>query len=497
MFKWLRALGRRGKTPQHAAAADERPRKRPKKCDGVAARVQRNVERDGGGGGGDEAARGRHREDSDARDVDARDGGAEREDVVEDDDGAEDGRNGDEEEGDEEEGDEEEDEEEEGDEEEGDEDDDDDDDDYENENEDDDDDDDESDDEDDDEDDDENDGENENRKTAVRKRRMCCVCRDRLGCHSIHRNVFGRTHVQLIGKGSTTVTLKRNRKLRLDSTATFGQGDVICRACAALTYTDFLVSMDNVRFANVLEDERKLLLLAEHLRTNPETITTFTEVKLAGWKTPSSPVRSIEVGDWLCSVCKRYPRRLEELEKSPNDDVKKATAEVLRLTSEFQDARRVLLLAEHLRTNPETITTCTEIELAGWKTPSSPERSIKVGSWLRAVCKLHPRRLEALENSRFDDVKKATAEVLRLTSDFQDARRVLLLAEHLRTNPETITTCTKIELAGWKTPSSPVRSIKVGCWLCNVCKRYPHRLEALEKSRFDDVKKATAEVLRT
>ena len=67
-------------------------------------------------------------------------------------------------------------------------------------------------------------------------------------------------------------------------------------------------------------------------------------------------------------------------------------------------------------------------------------------------------------------MKKATAEVLRLTSEFQDARRVLLLAEHLRTNPETITTRTEIELAGWKTPSSPVRSIKVGCWLYSVCK---------------------------
>ena len=89
---------------------------------------------------------------------------------------------------------------------------------------------------------------------------------------------------------------------------------------------------------------------------------------------------------------------------------------------------------------------------------------------------------------------KATAEVLRLTSEFQDARRVLLLAEHLRTNPETITGDTKIELAGWKTPSSPVRSAKVGWWLYNVCKRDPRRLEALEKSRFDDVKKATAEV---
>ena len=46
----------------------------------------------------------------------------------------------------------------------------------------------------------------------------------------------------------------------------------------------------------------------------------------------------------------------------------------------------------------------------------------------------------------------------------------------------------------WKTPSSPVRSTKVGWWLYNVCKLYPRRLEALEKSRFDDVKKATAEV---
>ena len=416
MFKWIWALGRRGKTPQDAAAADERPRKRPKKRDGVAARVQRNVERDGGGGGGDEAARGRHREDSDARDVDARDGGAEREDVVEDDEGAEDGRNGDEEEGDEEEGDEEEDEEEEGDEEEGDEDDDDDDDDYENENEDDDDDGDENDDEDDDENEDENDGENENRKTAVRKRRdpaanMCCVCRDRLGFRRIHRSVFGRTHVQLIGNGSTTVTLNRNRKMRLDSTATFGQGDVICRACAALTFTDFLVSMDDVRFANVLEDERKLLLLAKHLRTNPETITEDTKIALAGWKTPSSPVRSIKVGSWLYSVCKRDPRRLEALENSPNVTVKTATAEVLRLTFEFQDARRVLLLAEHLRPNPETITRDTKIELAGWKTPSSPVRSIKVWRWLYDVCKRDPRRLEALEKSRFDDVKKATAEV--------------------------------------------------------------------------------------
>jgi hypothetical protein len=39
-----------------------------------------------------------------------------------------------------------------------------------------------------------------------------------------------------------------------------------------------------------------------------------------------------------------------------------------------------------------------------------------------------------------------------------------------------------------------VRSTKVGWWLYNVCKLYPRRLEALEKSRFDDVKKATAEV---
>ena len=461
----------------------------------------------------------------------------------------------------------------------GDEDDDDDDDDYENENEDDDD------DENDDEDDDENEDENDGRKTRigrrrVRKRRVCCVCRDRLGFHRIHSSVFGRTHVQLIGNGSTTVTLKRYRKMRLDPTATFGQGDVICRACAALTFTDFLVSVDDVRFANVLEDERKLLLLAEHLRTNPETIARDPKVELAGWgKTPSSPERSIKVGCWLYSVCKRHPRRLQALEKSPNDDVKKATAEVLRLTSEFQDcsarppprrasshqprdhhdaytevelagwgtpvvsgalerksglgfipfakttladskrsrnrpttdvkkataevlrltsdfqdARRVLLLAEHLRTNPETITRYTEVKLAGWKTPSSPVRSTKVGAWFHSVCKYHPRRLEALEKSRFDDVKKATAEVLRLTSDFQDARRVLLLAEHLRTNPETITTRTEIELAGWKTPSSPVRSIKVGCWLYSVCKHHPRRLEALEKSRFDDVKKATAEV---
>ena len=81
--------------------------------------------------------------------------------------------------------------------------------------------------------------------------------------------------------------------------------------------------------------------------------------------------------------------------------------------------------------------------------------------------------------------------MLRLTSEFQDARRVLLLAEHLRTNPETITTHTEIKLAGWKTPASPVRSIKVGSLALRVCKRFPRRLEALEKSRFDDVKKAT------
>ena len=113
--------------------------------------------------------------------------------------------------------------------------------------------------------------------------------------------------------------------MRLDSTATFGQGDGICKACAALTSTDFLVSMDDVRFANVLDDERKLLLLAEHLRTNPETITALTEIELAGWKTPASPVRSAKVGHWLYDVCKRFPRRLEALEKSRFDDVKKAT----------------------------------------------------------------------------------------------------------------------------------------------------------------------------
>jgi hypothetical protein len=39
-----------------------------------------------------------------------------------------------------------------------------------------------------------------------------------------------------------------------------------------------------------------------------------------------------------------------------------------------------------------------------------------------------------------------------------------------------------------------VRSIKVWRWLYDVCKRDPRRLEALEKSRFDDVKKATAKV---
>ena len=83
--------------------------------------------------------------------------------------------------------------------------------------------------------------------------------------------------------------------------------------------------MDDVRFANVLEDERKLLLLAKHLRTNPETITEDTKIALAGWKTPSSPVRSIKVGSWLYSVCKRDPRRLEALKKSRFDDVKKAT----------------------------------------------------------------------------------------------------------------------------------------------------------------------------
>ena len=40
MFKWLRALGRRGKTPQDAAAADERPRKHPKKRDASGALLQ-------------------------------------------------------------------------------------------------------------------------------------------------------------------------------------------------------------------------------------------------------------------------------------------------------------------------------------------------------------------------------------------------------------------------------------------------------------------------
>ena len=77
----------------------------------------------------------------------------------------------------------------------------------------------------------------------------------------------------------------------------------------------------------------------------------------------------------------------------------------------LEDERKLLLLAEHLRTNPETITRDTKIKLAGWKTPSSPERSIKVGYWLHRVCKYQPRRLEALKKSRFDDVKKATDAV--------------------------------------------------------------------------------------
>ena len=175
---------------------------------------------------------------------------------------------------------------------------------------------------------------------------------------------------------------------------------------------DFLFTMDDLTLERKKEDERKLLLLAEHLETDPETIARKTEIKLAGWKTPSSPVRTAKVGQWWYKICTENPRRLAALENSRRDDVRKATAEVLFLTSKFKDARRVLLLAKHLQTDPETITCDTEVDIAKWHTPSSPVRTVKVGEWLYRLCKVNPRRLKALEKSRRDDVRKAIAEVL-------------------------------------------------------------------------------------
>ena len=52
-----------------------------------------------------------------------------------------------------------------------------------------------------------------------------------------------------------------------------------------------------------------------------------------------------------------------------------------------------------------------ESVLAGWKAAWSAGRWREVGGWRYGVCKRDPRRLEALEKSGFDDVKKATAEV--------------------------------------------------------------------------------------
>jgi|SaaInlV_125m_DNA_1040241.scaffolds.fasta_scaffold01585_2 hypothetical protein len=222
---------------------------------------------------------------------------------------------------------------------------------------------------------------------------------------------LGDLPVRFIGAPHVKERLQRAFTRRQRAGETIDADARICGLCANSHAYDTARCREQTVEEWLDEDERRVKLLAEHLRTNPETITGDTKIELAGWKTPAAPERSIKVGSWLYCVCKRFPRRLEALEKSPNDDVKKATAEVLRLTFEFRDDRRVLLLAEHLRTNPETITALTEIELAGWKTPASPVRSIKVGSWLHLVCTRFPRRLEALEKSRFDDVKKATDAV--------------------------------------------------------------------------------------
>jgi hypothetical protein len=72
----------------------------------------------------------------------------------------------------------------------------------------------------------------------------------------------------------------------------------------------------------------------------------------------------------------------------------------------------MLLVANHLSTNPVTISWDTMLNIAGWNTPTSPERAVQVGKWLDGVRKRNPRRLESLEQSRSETVKKAMAAVL-------------------------------------------------------------------------------------
>ena len=124
-----------------------------------------------------------------------------------------------------------------------------------------------------------------------------------------------------------------------------------------------------------------------------------------------------EPGDVMCWRCRTYV--VGDAVNDMND---------VRLENKKQDRRRMLVLSRHLSTNPVTIKQRTTINIARWNTPTSPERAVQVGKWLRNVRKTNPRRLESLERqSRSEEVKKAVSDVLFLAHDNLDARRMLVL----------------------------------------------------------------------
>ena len=118
---------------------------------------------------------------------------------------------------------------------------------------------------------------------------------------------LGDLPVRFIGAPHVKERLQRAFTHRQRTGETIDADARICGQCANSHAYDTARCQEQTVKERLDEEERRVKLLAEHLRTNPETITKDTEIELAGWKTPAAPVRSIKVGRWLYCVCKRLP----------------------------------------------------------------------------------------------------------------------------------------------------------------------------------------------
>ena len=95
---------------------------------------------------------------------------------------------------------------------------------------------------------------------------------------------LGDLPVRFIGAPHVKERLQRAFTHRQRTGETIDADARICGQCANSHAYDTARCQEQTVKERLDEEERRVKLLAEHLRTNPETITKDTEIELAGWE---------------------------------------------------------------------------------------------------------------------------------------------------------------------------------------------------------------------